>query len=138
MKFAAVSDRANAVVVFAASREAAHTGYITVRPNVSEETPIVLVVGGDAVHRQDALKWVHKQGIPRGDAAGGKRTNVSANVDASATRKARRRSSGSLRRIKSVYQYAFCVEDTPDGRGGMDAVGAALVDGGRDDKCVLM
>mmetsp|Transcript_26997 Transcript_26997/g.63156 ORF Transcript_26997/g.63156 Transcript_26997/m.63156 type:complete len:232 (+) Transcript_26997:334-1029(+) len=139
MKFAAVSERANAAVVFALSREAAQAGYMTVRPNVSEDMPIVLVVGGDAAHRQDTLKWTHEHGIPRGDAASGKRPKVNASVDPAATRKARRRNS---KRMKSVYQYAFCVEDTPDDRGGtsgMAAAGAALLDADHGDgKCVLM
>ena len=139
MKFAAVSERANAAVVFALSREAAQAGYMTVRPNVSEDTPIVLVVEGDAAHRQDTLRWTHEHGIPRGDAASGKRPKVNASVDPAATRKPRRRNS---KRMKSVYQYAFCVEDTPDDRGGtsgMAAAGAALLDADHGDgKCVLM
>ena len=142
MKFAAVSERANAAVVFALSREAAQAGYMTVRPNVSEDTPIVLVVGGDAARRQDTLKWTHEHGIPRGDAASGKRPKVNASVDPGETRKARRRSSGTLRRMKSVYQYAFCVEDTPDVRGGtsgMATAAAALLDADLGfGKCVLM
>lgn len=131
--FAHVSDRAHAGVVVAFSPEGAEAGYLKIRPTVSEDTPIILVVGGDAARAEETLKWVDAQGIPRGDTERARRATAKTIAG-----KQRRRSSGTLRRMKSVYQYAFaCAEDSAES-GMAKVAGVLLTDAGDDGRCALM
>ena len=104
-----------------------------IRPTVSEDTLIILVVWGDAAHRENTLRWVDAQGIPRDNEKARRAT-----AKGVAATKQRRRSSGTLKRMKSVYQYALaCVEERAES--GMGKVACVLLtDAGNNGRCVLM